>query len=116
MLSFFILTALIYGCDDKEEYAALKADILLDLRHMEIFQGEEVYFSCEAVGGLPPYTYGWNFGVGIPPSSQKIPGFIAFNFQGTTKVILTVKDSRGVTREDFVYINVKQKFDLDPKN
>lgn len=115
MLSFFILTALNYSCTEKDRYKALQVDILLDKEHIEIFQGEDVYFSCEAFGGLPPYTYSWNFGVGIPSSSQKVPGFIAFKFEGTTKVTLTVKDSRGTTREDFVYVEVKKKFDLDQR-
>ena len=111
MLSFF-LSALNYACTDKGKNEEFKADILLDRQYIEIFQGEEVYFSCEAVGGQPPYIYSWNFGVGIPSSSLKIPGFIAFRFEGTTKVALIVKDSRGITREDFVYVNVKNKFDL----
>ena len=113
ILSFFILFASNYGCDDKK-FEELKVDILLDRKYIDIFQGEEVYFSCKAVGGLSPYTYSWNFGVGIPSSSVKTPGLIAFQFESTKKIILTVKDSTGITSEDYVYINVKKRFDIGP--
>ena len=111
----FIL-ALGYGCAEKDKYEELKVEISLSLQNMEIYEGEEVYFSGKATGGLSPYTFSWKFGTGIQPSSLKTPGFITFKFEGAYKVILTVKDSRGITGEDYVYISVKNKYELSPKN
>lgn len=115
-LSFFILIALSFSCAEKETHEELKADILLSMQNLEIFEGEEVYFNAQATGGQSPYSYSWVFGAGIPSSSEKEPGLIAFNFEGAYKVILSVKDSKGNHREDYVYINVKKKDDLAPKN
>ena len=109
MLSFFILIALNYGCADKENYEDLKVNILLYGQNVELIEEEKIYFSGEAIGGLMPYTYSWTFGAGIPSNSLKDPGLIAFNLEGGYKIILTVKDSKGITREDYVYINVKKK-------
>jgi hypothetical protein len=109
MFSFFILTALNYGCADKKKYEELEVNILLSGQKVEIFEGEKIYFRGKATGGRPPYTYSWTFGAVIPSSSLKEPGLIAFKLEGGYKVILTVKDSSGITREDYVHINVKKK-------
>ena len=109
MLSFIILTALSYGCTDQEKYDDLEVNIVLPREKVEINEGEKLYFSGEAIGGQPPYEYNWTFGAVMPPSSLKEPGFIAFEVEGGYKVVLTVKDSSGITSEDYVYISVKEK-------
>ena len=109
IVSFFILAALLLGCADKEEYDALEARIVLPREKVEIFEGEKLYFSGQAISGQPPYEYSWTFGAVMPQNSQKEPGFITFEFEGGYKVVLTAKDSSGATSEDYVHISVKEK-------
>lgn len=118
VLTFSVFTLILFtcGCTEKETVAELKAEILLSVQNLEIFEGEEVYFNAEATGGQLPYSYRWVFGTGIPSSSKKEPGLIAFDFEGAYKVILSVKDSKGNATEDYVYINVKKKHDLATGN
>ena len=60
--------------------------------------GDEITFEGLAFGGLPPYTYQWNFGQdsGLPASTELDPG-VSYNAAGEYDVTLTVTDSNGDT-------------------
>jgi len=86
---------------------ALTAEIVTPGRDLEITQGNEIYFEGTAAGGVPPYTYAWDFSLVAPPSAEDVPGKIVFNYEGAYKVVLTVTDSTGNMNRDFVRIIVK---------
>ncbi len=97
------------GCSKKDTYEELKSNIILPSQNQEVREGEIIYFEGAASGGTPPYTYKWNFGEIFSPSSKKTPGKMAFNYEGAYKILFTVKDSKGITDIDFVYIFVQSK-------
>jgi hypothetical protein len=88
------------------------AKIVLPRHDMEIKEDETVYFEGEAVGGAPPYTFRWDFGVAIPPNNTYKPGLVGFRYEGAYKVFFYVKDAHGNTGSDFVRIIVKPKQDI----
>lgn len=53
-----------------------------------------VGFTGGAQGGLPPYSYSWNFGDGTPISTVQNPSHI-FESPGTYTVVLAVTDAEG---------------------
>ncbi|MFH1101510.1 MAG: right-handed parallel beta-helix repeat-containing protein [Methanobacteriota archaeon] len=53
-----------------------------------------VHFIGSAQGGIPPYTWEWEFGDGEQPSPQQSP-FHAYTEPGNYTVTLTVTDSHG---------------------
>ena len=101
-----ILGLITLGCLKHE---ALTAEIVTPAQDIEITEGKAIYFEGSASGGVPPYTYGWDFSVVAPPSMEISPGKIVFNFEGAYKVVLSVKDSAGNMDADFVRIIVKGK-------
>jgi hypothetical protein len=97
------------SCFNKDKIEELRANILApDKDHIEIIEGEKLYFKAEASGGNPPYTYSWDFSVIAPPSSEKNPSGIVFNCPGAYKVLLTVKDTKNNIKTDFVRIIVEE--------
>ena len=103
------LGLIMIGCSNQDIQEELESNIILPPQNQEIWEGEIVYFEGIASGGAPPYTYHWNFGVGIPPSSKRKPGKIVFSYEEAHKVLFTVKDSKNNTNTDFVRIIVKRK-------
>lgn len=107
LICIFCLITL--GCSNKDKYEELKANIIAPAQdHIEIVAGEKLYFQAAASGGVPPYKYSWDFSVAAPPSSEKNPGEIVFNWQGAYKVLLTVKDTKSNINTDFVRIIVEE--------
>lgn len=111
-----------WGCADKDKSENLKAEelkanIIAPAYDKEIIQGATIYFRGEASGGIQPYTYNWDFGAGTPPSSEKNPGEIAFNYAGAYKVSLTVYDANDKINIDFVRIIVEEdKYGIKTKS
>jgi len=118
LLSLICICGLItLGCADKDKYEALQADIVTPAQDREIIEGEKLYFQGAASGGMQPYLYSWDFSVVAPPSSEKNPGEIAFNYKGAYKVLFTVKDTKGNIHTDFVRIIVEEdKYGIKPKS
>ena len=115
LICIFCLITL--GCSNKDKSEELKANIITPAQASEIIEGEKLYFQGAASGGIQPYTYNWDFSVAAPPSSEKNPGEIAFNYEGAYKVSLTVKDTKGKINTDFVRIIVeKDKYSIKPKS
>jgi hypothetical protein len=107
LICIFCLIAL--SCSNRDKFEELKANIVApDQDHIEIMEGEKLYFIAEASGGFPPYKYSWDFSEVAPPSSEKNPGGIAFNWNGAYKVLLTVKDTKNNIKTDFVRIIVEK--------
>lgn len=104
-----LLAALVvFGCGKGEEAARqpLQAIIVLPEQDRSIDTGEAVYFEGNALGGKPPYAFRWNFGVGIPPSTEREPGNIRFSFEGSYKVELTVTDGKKDIASEYVIVDV----------
>ena len=72
---------------------------------------EEIQFRGSAEGGVPPYSYLWDFGDGNY-SEQKNPVHSYSNI-GNYTASLTVKDSRNVTAEDSTNVAIKKKGEED---
>ncbi|MEF8847801.1 MAG: PKD domain-containing protein [Candidatus Thermoplasmatota archaeon] len=68
---------------------------------------EEIQFRGSAEGGVPPYSYLWDFGDG-KYSEQKNPVH-SYSSIGNYTAHLTVTDSRNVTAEDSSNITIKKK-------
>ena len=108
-----IFCLIILGCSNKDKYEELKANIIPPVQdYVKIKEGEKLYFQAAASGGVPPYKYSWDFSVVAPPSSEKNPGEIVFNWQGAHKVLLTVKDTKSNINTDFVRIIVEGKYSI----
>lgn len=63
-----------------------------------------VYFTGNATGGIPPYTYYWSFGDG-QSSSQQNPSH-TYNNAGNYTATLTVTDSNNIQDSDSLIITV----------
>jgi hypothetical protein len=57
-------------------------------------------------GGLPPFTYSWNFGDGSPPAAGTATTHV-YNNTGNFVVAGTVKDSSGLMAVDQVPVSVR---------
>ena len=112
LLIAFVLGVSAAGCAGNDKIEDLEAEIVLPRHDMEIKEDETIYFEGAAGGGVPPYTYSWDFGVGIPPSNEYKPGLVGFKYEGAYKVLFYVKDAQGKTRSDFVRIIVKPNQDI----
>jgi PKD repeat protein len=55
-------------------------------------------FRTQPSGGVPPYSFSWNFGDSTPPGTGN-PATHTFAGPGTFSVALTVSDSRGVSAQ-----------------
>lgn len=66
--------------------------------------GVLLFFTGMASGGMPPYSYDWNFGDGIT-SSLTNPDHIYAN-SGSYDAKLTVTDSDGKTASDNAYVTI----------
>ena len=66
-----------------------------------------VNFTANASGGLPPYSFLWDFGDGSPASNQQNPSH-TYQSPGTYTASVTVTDSAGNTDSATVLINVTQ--------
>jgi len=104
-----VLGLITIGCDNRDRDKALKSIILFPHQNQKIWEGEMIYFEGVVSGGISPYMYSWDFGVGILPSSNQKPGKIVFNYEGAYDVLFTVKDSAGHMDFDFIYVVVKRK-------
>jgi hypothetical protein len=118
ILAKFVLAVCVWGilaagCAGNDKVEDVEAKIVLPRHDMEIKEDETVYFEGEAGGGTPPYTFRWDFGVGIPPSNIYKPGLVNFKYEGAYKVFFYAEDARGNTGSDFVRIIVKPKQDID---
>jgi len=62
------------------------------------YMNEDIQFTCDILGGIPPYNYRWDFGDGHQ-SDQENP---LYNYSqvGAYQVSLTVTDSEGNTSSD----------------
>ena len=111
MLKKVIITACILGfiAISCGKHDALTVEIVTPNQDLETAEGQAVYFEGSASGGIPPYTYLWDFSGVAQTSRENNPGKIFFNFEGAYKVVLTVKDSAGNMSTDFVRIIVKGK-------
>ena len=67
--------------------------------------GELVIFNGRASGGVPPYSYFWDFGDGTT-STEENPHHV-YERPGTYTVTLTVTDSRGNEATDTMQVTVK---------
>ena len=113
-----IFCLIILSCSNKNKHQELKANIIAPAQeHIEIMEGEKVYFQSTVYGGDPPYKFNWDFGTVAPPSSEKSPGEIVFNWPGAYKVLLTVRDSKHNINTDFVMITVEEDiYGIKPAN
>jgi hypothetical protein len=105
----FILILFLCGCGKQPEDQPLKSIISAPPRNQEIKAGESIYFEGKATGGVPPYSYLWNFDVCAPQSSEKTPGELIFQYEGAYNITLSVIDSKGKTDIVSVDIFVKPK-------
>jgi len=64
-----------------------------------------VQFDAIIRGGVPPYTYRWDFGDGSPPSSEEKPTH-TYDVSGVYTAKLTVTDSLGLSAETSIKISV----------
>ncbi len=64
-----------------------------------------VNFDAIIRGGVPPYTYHWDFGDGTPPSNEAKPTH-TYTESGVYTAKLTVTDSLGLTAETTIKISV----------
>jgi PKD repeat protein len=71
-----------------------------------------VYFWGRASGGIPPYTYSWDFGDGQSGTAQNL--FHIYSGPGTYSATLTVTDSGGKDNTTSVSIIVIPKSPYDP--
>jgi hypothetical protein len=108
----FFLGLFFWGCGAQSKDQPLKSIISAPPRNQEIRVGESVYFEGDATGGLPPYSYLWNFGVCFSQSSEKTPGELIFQYEGAYKVKLSVIDSEGKTDVASVNIFVQPKSEM----
>ena len=107
LICIFCLITL--SCSNRDNFEELKANIVApDQDHIEIIEGEKLYFIAEVSGGVPPYKYSWDFSAVAPSSSEKNPGEIVFNWHGAYKVLLTVKDTKSNIKTDFLRIIVEK--------
>jgi len=68
-----------------------------------------VFFEGIVSGGTPPCSYIWDFGKTMPPVKKDKSGPVIFNYEGSYKVLFSVKDSKGNEDTDFVRIIVSPK-------
>ncbi len=64
-----------------------------------------VNFSCTASGGIPPYTFDWDFGDATAHSTAQNPSH-TYYMGGNFNVVLTVTDSTGHHASDSMTMNV----------
>ena len=107
-----VLGLIISGCGNEGNNEPLKSIISTPPRNQEIKEGEMIYFEGNGSGGVLPYSYIWNFGVGFKQSSEKVPGARVFNYEGAYKVTLTVIDLKGKTDISSIgiFVNPKDEF------
>ncbi|HEC81783.1 MAG TPA: PKD domain-containing protein, partial [Thermoplasmatales archaeon] len=58
--------------------------------------GEKIWFSVTATGGIPPYTFEWDFGDNTPPAHGRSPTH-TYKQPGTYTVTVTARDQIGAT-------------------
>lgn len=66
-------------------------------------------FNALPQGGIPPYTYTWNFGSGAVPATSTLATVnnVTWSTPGLKTVTLTVKDASNVTFTSIKYIDIK---------
>ena len=59
--------------------------------------GQEIEISANVVGGVAPYSYGWDFGGGVSNQSHTNPGphLVTYSSAGLYYVDVTVRDALG---------------------
>lgn len=73
--------------------------------------GEEIQFSGSATGGVPPYTWYWDFGDGATSNEQNPKH--AYKKAGRYVAKLTVTDSEGKQAQDSAQVTVYEKLVAD---
>jgi len=66
--------------------------------------GQLASFTCNATGGIPPFTYSWTFGDGSVATGQNVTH--TFSSRGTVDVLCTVIDSLQTTSQNATSIVV----------
>jgi PKD repeat protein len=64
-----------------------------------------VTFAAIIRGGVPPYSYHWDFGDGTPPSTEPMPTH-TYESPGLFTVTLTVTDSLGLSAQTTIKVTV----------
>lgn len=87
---------------------AIEAKILAPSRGTNVLQeGQSIYFRGYAEGGIPPYTYSWDFDGAREAVAVVEPGHIFFENPGNYTVTFAVTDADGVEGGDSVKILVQ---------
>jgi hypothetical protein len=73
----------------------------------EAYEDQDIQFEGSASGGVPPYTFSWDFGNG-DTSSEEDPVY-AYDEPGTYDVTLTVTDSADAEGSDGTTANILEK-------
>ncbi len=74
------------------------------LRTVSVDVGQLASFTCNATGGIPPFTYSWTFGDGSVATGQNV--IHTFSSPGTVEVQCTVIDSLQTTSQNATSIVV----------
>ena len=74
------------------------------LRTVSVDVGQLASFTCNATGGIPPFTYSWTFGDGSVATGQNVTH--TFSSPGTVDVQFTVVDSLQTTSQNATSIVV----------
>ena len=75
---------------------------------MTYYTNEELQFTANITGGVPPYTIDWDFGDGTVVKNASNPINHAYSQAGTYTVTVTVTDSIGETASAQTTITVEQ--------
>ena len=100
--------------DDLSQFFSLLFDEVSDIPldadiygYNDALVGNEIDFQPFVVGGIPPYSYKWNFGDG-KTSTERLPSH-AYDKQGQYTVTLTVTDDAGATDTFSVGVSILPK-------
>src|SRR5437660_8698727 len=74
------------------------------VRTVSVDVGQPASFTCNATGGIPPFTYSWTFGDGSVATGQNVTH--TFSSPGTVEVQCTVIDSLQTTSQNATSIVV----------
>ena len=70
------------------------------------YAGEELQFTANITGGVPPYSVVWSFGDGSSASGNPVSH--AYDVPGTYTVVVTVTDSAGNTASAQTQVTIQQ--------